>query len=153
MVLLFCQRHFHPLPNNYVVLTASVGHIRTEALQQRIRHPSEEVNSRRLHHPNKFLNINHYLAPSLRFNQRHRWVAHRTPTPCEKFLRSLSFGISCTLNCEPYPHAKMLSPRGVCSRIPHTMSRQCCITYHRKAHIIPFFVTPRLRALLKFLPS
>ena len=35
-----------------------------------------------------------------------------------------------------------LSPRGVCSRIPHTMSRQCCITYHRKAHIIPFFVWP-----------
>ena len=43
-----------------------------------------------------------------------------------------------------------LSPRGVCSRIPHTMSRPCCITYHRKAHIIPFFVTPRLRGLLKF---
>ena len=45
-----------------------------------------------------------------------------------------------------------LSPRGVCSRIPHTMSRQCCITYHRKAHIIPFFVTPRLRGLKKFWP-
>ena len=52
----------------------------------------------------------------------------------------------------PYDTVALLAklpPRGVCSRIPHTMSRQCCITYHRKAHIIPFLVTPRLRGLKK----
>ena len=53
------------------------------------------------------------------------------------------------MGLSPLMCLQTLSPRGVCSRIPHTMSRQCCITYHRKAHIIPFFVTPRLRGLKK----
>ena len=102
---------------DHMALPARVRHIRAEALQQRIRRAGEKANARRLQLVHESSNFNHHFIPSCAL-----YVTYRN---------------MCKTGQTSFATFPTLRARGVCSRIPHSVSacaflRSCLgrILYH-----------------------